>query len=100
MAMATASVNWPTERVITAPLLGHFHRAARPGGAPFVGIGDRVAAGVVVGSITVLGTDNDVLADEAAEIVAFLAGDGDPVEYGQPLIRVRPLPDGPAGGDA
>ena len=99
-ATVMASVNWPTERVITAPLLGHFHRAARPGGAPFVGIGDRVAAGVVVGSITVLGTDNDVLADEAAEIVAFLAGDGDPVEYGQPLIRVRPLPDGPAGGDA
>lgn len=88
------------ERIITAPLLGHFHRGARPGGQPLVRVGEGVAAGVLIGSITVLGASNDVIADEACEIVAFLVEDGDPVEYGQPVVRVRPLPGVQATGDA
>ena len=89
----------PTESVIRAPLLGYFHRGASAGGRPFVGAGDRLAAGVTIGTITVLGLPSDVVTDAAVEIVSFLIEDGAPVEYGQPLARVRPLL-GPVQGEA
>ncbi len=90
----------PTDTVVRAPLLGFFHRGGRPGGRPLVDVGDRLASGVTIGTITVLGLPNDVLTDGPAEIVAFLVEDGEPVEYGQPLARVRPLSPDDAGGDA
>ncbi len=75
--------------IIRASLLGHFHRGARSGGPPFVDVGDQLAAGVTIGTIVVLGAPSDVVTEHPVEIVAFLVDDGEPVEYGQPLVRTR-----------
>ncbi|WP_067813788.1 acetyl-CoA carboxylase biotin carboxyl carrier protein [Actinomadura kijaniata] len=80
----------------TAPLVGVFYRAPAPGDLPFVRVGDRVAPGQQVGIVEAMKLMNAVTADVAGEVVAVPAEDGDPVEYGQDLVVVRPDPDGGA----
>ena len=74
---------------IPAPLLGTFYHAPRPGDAPFVTIGDTIAADTVIGIIEVMKLMNPVHAAVAGEVVAMLADNSSPVEAGQPLLRVR-----------
>jgi acetyl-CoA carboxylase biotin carboxyl carrier protein len=75
---------------VTAPLLGIFYRAPKPGEAPFVQIGDRVAADTTIGIIEVMKLMNTVRAGVAGEVVEISAGNGEMVEYGQALLWVRP----------
>lgn len=76
---------------IDAPVLGYFHRGAVPGGMPLATVGDELAAGVTVATVTVLGVRHDVVTPESVELLGYLVEDGQPVEYGQPLIRVRQM---------
>jgi KipI family sensor histidine kinase inhibitor len=76
---------------IDAPVLGYFHRGAVPGRMPIATVGDELVAGVTVATVTVLGEPYDVVTSEPVEILGYLVEDGQPVEYGQPLIRVRPM---------
>jgi acetyl-CoA carboxylase biotin carboxyl carrier protein len=74
---------------VPAPLLGIFYRAPKPGEAPFVQAGDRVTADTVIGIIEVMKLMNSVRAGVAGEIVEISAGNGEMVEYGQPLLWIR-----------
>ncbi|MBL8552442.1 MAG: acetyl-CoA carboxylase biotin carboxyl carrier protein [Hyphomonadaceae bacterium] len=74
---------------VTAPFLGVFYSAPKPGADPFVKVGDRVEKGSVVGIIEVMKLMNSVHAGSAGEVVEIFAQNGVAVEYGQPLIRVR-----------
>lgn len=76
---------------ITSPLVGVFYRSAGPGALPFVTEGSRVEEGTVVGIIEALeDIPTEVEAGCAGEITENLVGDGQPVEYGQPLFEMRP----------
>lgn len=75
---------------VPAPLLGTFYHAPKPGADPFVKVGDRVAAETVIGIIEVMKLMNSVTAGVAGIVTEILAGNGDLVEHGAPLIRVRP----------
>jgi acetyl-CoA carboxylase biotin carboxyl carrier protein len=75
---------------VTAPLLGTFYRAPRPGAPPFVEAGSEVVEDTVVGIIEVMKLMNTVRAGRRGRVSEVLAEDGALVEYGQPLLRVTP----------
>jgi acetyl-CoA carboxylase biotin carboxyl carrier protein len=75
---------------VSAPLLGIFYRAPKPGEAPFVQVGDRVEADTIIGIIEVMKLMNTVRAGVAGEILEISAGNGELVEFGQALLRIRP----------
>ena len=76
--------------LITAPMVGTFYRASAPESEPFVHEGDRVKAGQTICIIEAMKIMNEIPADVEGEIVEILVEDADPVEFGQPLVRIRP----------
>jgi len=73
---------------VTAPLLGTFYRAPKPGAEPFVKVGDKVTADTVIGILEVMKLMNSVTAGIEGTVCEIVAKDGDLVEFGQCLIRV------------
>lgn len=71
---------------ITSPMVGTFYRAPSPGAAPFIEVGDTVKKGQVIGIIEAMKLLNEVEADKDGVVQAFAAENGQPVEYGQPLV--------------
>ena len=71
---------------ITSPRVGTFDRAPAPGAAPFIEVGDTVKKGQVIGIIEAMKLLNEVEADKDGVVQAFAAENGQPVEYGQPLV--------------
>ncbi|WP_199537275.1 acetyl-CoA carboxylase biotin carboxyl carrier protein [Spongiactinospora gelatinilytica] len=76
-------------KAVRAPLVGTFYAAPQPGEAPFVRAGDRLAAGQPVGIVEAMKLMNQVPCEWPGEVVEILVADGQPVEYGQELLRVR-----------
>ncbi len=75
---------------VPAPSLGTFYRAPKPGAPPFTQLGARVAAGDDLCLVEVMKLFTSVQSPCAGVITAILASDGDLVEHGQPLFRIRP----------
>jgi len=75
---------------ICAPAVGVFHLASRgfPRGAPRPG--DQVQAGQIIGTIELMHVPNDLVSPVSGTIESILADDGAGVEYGQPLMSIRP----------
>jgi acetyl-CoA carboxylase biotin carboxyl carrier protein len=73
---------------IVAPLVGIFHPWAKPRGKALVAVGDRVKEGQLVGSIQALNVIYEVEASASGRVVEILVQDGQPVEYGQPLLLI------------
>jgi acetyl-CoA carboxylase biotin carboxyl carrier protein len=74
---------------VPAPSLGSFYRAPKPGAAPFTEVGARVAAGDDLCLIEVMKLFTSVKSPCAGVVTAILASDGDLVEHGQKLFRIR-----------
>ncbi|WP_344838528.1 acetyl-CoA carboxylase biotin carboxyl carrier protein [Nonomuraea dietziae] len=79
----------PALTAVTAPLVGTFYHAPEPGAAPYVRVGDRVRAGQTVGVVEAMKLMNQVVAEQEGEVVEVVAGNAEPVEYGQALVRIR-----------
>lgn len=75
---------------VSAPLLGTFYRAPRPGADPFVQVGDSVTADTVIGIIEVMKLMNSVPAGIAGTVTEIVVENGQLVEHGQTLLRIRP----------
>jgi acetyl-CoA carboxylase biotin carboxyl carrier protein len=73
---------------VSAPLLGIFYRAPRPGAAPYVEVGAEVEEDSIIGIIEVMKLMNSVRAEVRGRVVEILAEDGAAVEAGQVLLRV------------
>ena len=80
---------------VTAPLLGIFYRAPRPGAAPYVEVGSVLEEDTVIGIIEVMKLMNSVRAEVRGTVAEILVADGTAVEQGQVLLRVSR---GSAGG--
>jgi acetyl-CoA carboxylase biotin carboxyl carrier protein len=78
----------PPEILITAPMIGTFYTSATPGAQPFVTEGDEIYVGQTIGIIEAMKIMNEIAADRAGVVEAILAGNGQPVEYGSPLMRL------------
>jgi len=72
---------------ITAPLMGIFYRAPRPGAAPYVEVGSVLEEDTVIGIIEVMKLMNSVRAEVRGTVIEILAEDGAAVEQGQVLLR-------------
>ena len=88
-APTKVAVTDPNVREVPAPLLGTFYRAPKPGAAPFVEVGSVVEEDTVVGIIEVMKLMNTVRAGLRGTVTEVLIRDGELVEYGAPLLRVR-----------
>jgi len=77
--------------VIRAPAVGVFTRGEKNSKSPKVEVGSRVGARDVVGYIEVMMVPHSVHAERDGIVDSFLVEDGEPVEYGQPLVALRPL---------
>ncbi|MDQ3403035.1 MAG: acetyl-CoA carboxylase biotin carboxyl carrier protein subunit [Actinomycetota bacterium] len=78
----------PAARTLSAPMVGVFYRAAEPGAAPFVGVGDAVVAGQQIGIIEAMKLMVPIVADQAGVIAVALKADGESVEFGEPLFAL------------
>ena len=75
---------------VTAPVVGVFYRAPEPGAPPFVEVGSHVDEGSTVGLVEVMKMFNSVTAPVRGEVVELLVENEEFVEFGQPLIVLRP----------
>ncbi len=74
---------------VTAPMVGTFYASPSPGSPPFVEAGDTIKPGQVIGIIEAMKIMNEITADRAGVVEAVLAANGQAVEYGSPLLRLR-----------
>ncbi|MCP6759797.1 MAG: acetyl-CoA carboxylase biotin carboxyl carrier protein [Fischerella sp. CENA71] len=75
---------------VTSPMVGTFYRAPAPGEAAFVEVGDRIRSGQAVCIIEAMKLMNEIEAEVSGQVVEILVQNGEPVEYGQPLMRINP----------
>jgi biotin carboxyl carrier protein len=73
---------------LLSPLPGTFYRRPSPDQPNYKEVGDTVAVGDVIGLIEVMKSFNEVQADQAGTLTAFIADDEEPVMAGQPLAEV------------
>jgi biotin carboxyl carrier protein len=71
--------------VVKSLLVGYFGAGPTP-----LKVGSQVAIGDVVGIVTALGIPNEILSEVNGVVDKVLVAAGDPVEYGQPLVKVKP----------
>jgi len=74
---------------VTSPMVGTAYRSPEPGAPPFVEIGSRVAAGQTLLIIEAMKTMNQIPSPKAGVVIAILIEDGQPVEYGEPLVVIE-----------
>lgn len=74
---------------ITSPLVGTFYSASGPTIPAYVKTGDIIRKGDTVCIIEAMKMMTEIQSDYDAEILAVLVSNGQKVEYGQPLFRIR-----------
>jgi acetyl-CoA carboxylase biotin carboxyl carrier protein len=75
---------------ITSPMVGTFYRAPAPEEPPFVEVGDRIRLGQALCIIEAMKLMNDIEAEISGQIMEIAVSNGEPVEYGQTLMWVKP----------
>lgn len=78
----------PAGDVIPSPMVGTVYLQAQPGAPPFARPGEEVAAGQTLLLVEAMKTMNPIAAPRSGRIVEFLVSDGQPVEYGEPLVVI------------
>ena len=71
-------------------MIGTFYRKPSPESGTYVEIGDTVTADTVVCIIEAMKVMNEIKAEMSGVVTEILVEDSRPVEFGQPLFRVRP----------
>ncbi len=74
---------------VKSPMVGTAYRAPEPGAAAFIEIGKRVAVGDTLLIIEAMKTMNQIPAPKAGTVTAILFENGQPVEFGEPLVIVE-----------
>ena len=75
---------------VKAPMVGTFYRCVTPGGKPLIEIGDIVQKGQAICIIEAMKLMNEIESDRAGVVKAILIENGQPVEYGEPIVLVIP----------
>ena len=71
-----------------SPTVGVFYAAPAPGSKPFVSLGDKVKKGDVLCIVEAMKLMNEILSETDGEIAEICVGNGQVVEYDQPLFRI------------
>jgi acetyl-CoA carboxylase biotin carboxyl carrier protein len=75
--------------VVASPMVGTAYVGAEPGAPPFVDIGSKVVAGETLMIIEAMKTMNQIPAPRAGTVTRILIEDGQPVEFGEPLMIIE-----------
>ena len=75
---------------IKSPMIGTFYRSPSPESAAYIEIGSEVTPDSVVSIIEAMKVMNEIKAEVKGVITQILVENGKPVEFGQPLFKVRP----------
>lgn len=94
VAPMPAAAPAPTEEeagisFIKAPMVGTFYSAPSPESKPFVDVGAKISESTVVCILEAMKIMNEIQAEVKGTIVEVLVEDGDPIEYGQKLFKVK-----------
>ncbi|WP_269609213.1 acetyl-CoA carboxylase biotin carboxyl carrier protein [Prochlorococcus marinus] len=76
---------------VTAPMVGTFYRAPGPEEPPFVDIGSKISVGQAVCILEAMKLMNELESEVSGEVIEILVENGTPVEFGQVLMRLKPL---------
>jgi len=74
---------------VESPMVGTFYRSPSPESDPFVEVGASVDEERVICIVEAMKVMNEIKAEMKGEVVEFLVENGEPVEYGQPLLLVK-----------
>jgi acetyl-CoA carboxylase biotin carboxyl carrier protein len=74
---------------VTSPMVGTGYMSPEPGKRPFVEVGSKVRAGETLMIIEAMKTMNQIPAPRAGTVTQILIEDGQPVEYGEPLMIIE-----------
>ncbi len=75
---------------VRAPLVGVFRMAMKAGARPLTALGDVIREGQILCAVEALNVYTEVEAPAAGRLKAVFVSDGQPVEYGQPLLEIEP----------
>ncbi len=89
-APVPAAAPAPAEADIKSPMIGTFYRAPTPDATAYVEVGSAVEPDTVVCIIEAMKVMNEIKAEARGVITQVLVENGKPVEFGQPLFRIRP----------
>jgi acetyl-CoA carboxylase biotin carboxyl carrier protein len=89
-AAAPAEID-PTQHpgAVISPMVGTVYLGPAPGARPFVDVGSQVKTGEPLLIIEAMKTMNQIPAPRSGTVIQVLVGDGQPVEYGQPLMIIE-----------
>ncbi|MGE0751105.1 MAG: acetyl-CoA carboxylase biotin carboxyl carrier protein [Variibacter sp.] len=90
-APAPATAEDPAQHpgAVLSPMVGTAYRAGEPGGMPFVDVGTKVKAGDTLLIVEAMKTMNQIPAPRAGTVTQVLIEDGQPVEFGEPLMIIE-----------
>jgi acetyl-CoA carboxylase biotin carboxyl carrier protein len=88
MAAAPAASDAPAAGTLNSPMVGTAYLSPEPGAAAFVKVGDRVSKGQTVLIIEAMKVMNPIQAPAAGTVSAIHVQDGQPVEFGEPLLVI------------
>jgi acetyl-CoA carboxylase biotin carboxyl carrier protein len=89
-AAATAAADFANHPgVVPSPMVGTAYWSPEPGAKPFIEVGARVTAGQTLLIIEAMKTMNQIPSPRAGTVTQILVEDGQPVEYGEPLVIIE-----------
>jgi acetyl-CoA carboxylase biotin carboxyl carrier protein len=74
---------------VPSPMVGTAYMASEPGARPFVDVGSKVSAGDTLLIIEAMKTMNQIPAPRGGTVTQILVEDGQPVEFGEPLMIIE-----------
>lgn len=83
------AVDW--SEIIESPVVGTYYAAPSPSAPPFVSVGSQVEKGQTICIVEAMKLLNEMVAPQAGVVTEIYAEDGQKVEYGQMLMRIKPL---------
>lgn len=75
--------------MVPSPMVGTVYWASEPGGKPFIEVGSRVSTGETLFIIEAMKTMNQIPSPRAGVVTQILVEDGQPVEFGEPLVVIE-----------
>ena len=87
-AATPAAAEGPAAGSVSSPMVGTAYLSPEPNAAAFVKVGDRVAKGQTILIIEAMKVMNPIPAPHAGTVTEILVQDGQPVEFGEPLMVV------------
>jgi len=79
----------PNLETVTSPFVGTFYRSPSPDAPPFVEVGSAVTEGQTLCIVEAMKLMNEIEADQSGTVAEVLVENGKPVEFDQPLFRLK-----------